>query len=126
MKTLYIRSMRKLFFFFILIAFASCDCTYDYTYVVQNDTSDTIQVYWEHINFTHTDTIVSGDKKQIIITNHGLETCKEGPFYQDVNLDLKAIEVSKGGKNSNLDYRQNAQWNYLKGEFNTVVTDTEF
>lgn len=110
----------------LLIVFASCDCTYDYTYVVQNDTSDSIKVYWEHINFKHTNTIASGVKEQIIITNHGMEDCDEGPFYQDVNQDLKTIHVSKNGDTSKLDYRQNAQWNFLEGKFETTVTETEF
>ncbi len=124
-KIMFICTMRYLWILSALFL-SSCDCTYDYTYVVQNNTDDSIKVYWEHINFEHTNTIPSGATEQIIITSHGVEDCDNGPFFQDVEEDLKAINVSKNGDTSTLDYRENAQWMYSNGKYETTVSESEF
>ena len=111
----------------ILLLFTACDCAYDYSYEITNETDGKLTVSWTHNTDQQTKTIVTRTSDILFITDHGLESCRKGPFFQEVNIDLDTISIWKDDTLlSNQDYRQDQHWSYEDGHYKAVVINSEF
>lgn len=127
MKLLTLLSISSLFFLL-----SSCDCEYDYTYEVKNKSSSTIKVKWETVDFISSDLIDSveiapGNTQILFMTAHGIEPCRTGPFYQEIDGDLVSFTITKDDSVvTKLDYMDDTPWLYEDGLYKAVIADSAF
>ena len=105
----------------------SCECAYDYSYEIENQTDGVIQVNWTHNTVSQSKSIEPGSSEIFLITGHGIEPCRTGPFFQDVKIDLQKIEIiNSENLKSKLNYQENDLWEYSGGHFKAFITNDEF
>jgi hypothetical protein len=125
-------SKKLLLFPLIVFLLSSCDCVYNYTYEVENQSSSTIKVKWEASDFVGMGPLDSleiepGNTSALFSTGHGIEPCRTGPFFRDVNQMFIAITITKDDTIvSKLDFLENAQWNFDDGLYTAAVADSAF
>lgn len=115
--------------FFLLLFLFSCDCTYDYEYIIENQTNSTIKIKWDakFADFPIDSTeIVEGTSQTFYRTSHGVEPCYDGPFFTEVTVDFNSLSIQKDSLFSNRDYLESDQWTYSDGVYFTIITEKEF
>jgi hypothetical protein len=127
MKLLIVLSISSL-----TLLLSACDCAYDYTYNVENQSSTTIKVRWEETGFTSgslidSTTISPGSTVTIFSPDHGIEPCRTGPFFREVTSDLTSIRITKDDSiETKIDFMESDNWLYEEGLYKAVVADSSF
>ncbi len=111
---------------FILLI-SSCDCAYEYTHEVENQANSTIHIKWTSYEVANS-IMIPPEKSMVLFTTiHGIEPCHEGPFFQDVVVDIGAITITKNDSiSTRLDFTANEQWMYEDGTYKAVVGEDDF
>jgi hypothetical protein len=100
------------------LSLGSCDCTYSYHYEVFNDSASVIWVHWTHDNLVDSIEITPNGIAELFVTQHGIEQCRKGPFFRDVNQDLQEIEVRLNDSiTSEKNYLLNENWSFTSEEY---------
>ena len=112
----------------LTLFFAACDCAYDYTYSVANESSSTIHIKWQQDGMAADSMDVPPNRMlRLFETIHGIEPCHEGHIFQDVDVMLVSISITKDDSiATKLDFRENEQWEYEEGRYRAVVSDDSF
>lgn len=103
-----------------------CECWYDYTYTLDNQSSYTITVEIGFENRIGNENIESGESMEIRHTNHGVEKC-QGPYEGNIDRDFQSFKITTNDTLvSTKNYRLDESWNWNDGNYSAVVTDIEF
>ncbi len=111
-----------------LFLLTSCDCLYNYEYKIENRSSKSIHISWDLSYGLDSSISIESGKSAILFTiDHGIERCRKGPFFEDVNKKLIEVNVvNTDTLTSKLDYTHNDQWSYNDGKYIAIVKDDEF
>ena len=87
--------------------------------LIFNDSASVIWVHWTHDNLVDSIEITPNGIAELFVTQHGIEQCRKGPFFRDVNQDLQEIEVRL---NDSITSEKNYLLNeYLEGDIGFAV-----
>ena len=78
-----------------VLVFASCECVYDYSYEIKNETDGKLTIALTNNTAQYNESIGIGTSDTLFVTDHGIEQCRKGPFYQEVSIDIETISVWK-------------------------------
>lgn len=115
---------------YLLLAVAfflgACDCTYDYSYVVVNETDSGITVSFTQASRKGEVNVGPGMSETLFTLDHGIEDC-DGPHMRDVDKDFDQIEITQNDTLSSAKvYMDDAHWNFDNGVYTATVTPAEF
>ncbi len=121
---------RFIYTFLILFFIVSCDCMYDYTYEVTNNSDSNIKIDltidYKTFKLDSVFNVNQNETKKLFITDHFIEGCN-GPYFLDVSFDLDKFIVSKNDTIfSKKNYLENSSWQYANGFYRTTITNEEF
>ena len=103
----------------------SCEYGYTYSYSVTNSCDTTVDIHLKTYKIDSVFKLTKDETKILYMTDHGVQSSK-GPYFSDVNQDLKIFTVTKGQVQSNRDYLKNDNWSFEKGVYSAIITNDEF
>lgn len=109
----------------LVLSLGGCDCTFDYTYIVDNDSTSPITVQFTQQSRSASVWIDAEESKTLLTTDNGVEDC-DGPHQSDIDNMFESITVLQDSIPSTLIYLDNANWRYSNGTYRATVTDEEF